>query len=63
MSLALLLARQLRHRPWPTLLLALTIAVASALATAVPRLSSDLADRQLAQRLAALSAVQGDVSG
>ena len=24
MSLALLLARQLRHRPWPTLLLALT---------------------------------------
>lgn len=63
MSLALLLARQLRHRPWPTLLLALTIAVASALATAVPRLSSDLADRQLAQRVAALSAVQGDVSG
>ncbi len=63
MTLATLLRRQLAARPWPTALLALTLVVAAALAVAVPRLISDLDDRQLAQRLASLSAIQGDVSG
>ncbi|MFT3887676.1 MAG: ABC transporter permease [Arachnia sp.] len=63
MTLATLLRRQLQARPWPTLLLALTLLVAAALAAAVPRLSADLDDRQLAQRLASLSAIRGDVTG
>lgn len=58
-----LLARQFRASPWPTLLLAFTVAVLSLIVTAVPRLSSDLDDRQLAQRLSTLSAIQGDVAG
>ena len=62
MTLATLLRRQLAARPWPTALLALTLLVAAALAAAVPRLVADLDDRQLSQRLAALSAVQGDVT-
>lgn len=58
-----LLRRQFVARPWPTLLLALVVALASALATAVPRMVTDLNDRQLSQRLGSLSAIQGDVTG
>lgn len=63
MTLVTLLRRQLAARPWPTLLLAVTLVIAAALAAAVPRLIDDLDDRQLAQRLASLSAIQGDVTG
>lgn len=63
MSFLTLLKRQLLHRPWPTILLAGAVLLVSAMLTAVPRLMSDLDDRQLSQRLASLSAIQGDVSG
>jgi len=63
MTLWTLMRRQVAARPWPTMLLAFTVAVVSALATAIPRLVADLDDRQLAQRLGSLSAIAGDVSG
>lgn len=58
-----LVLRQVRTDPWPTLLLALTVALTSMIAVVAPRLSGDLDDRQLAERIGSLSAIQGDVSG
>lgn len=63
MSLLTLLRRQLAARLWPTLLLALTLALLAGLAASIPRFTGDLDDRQLSQRLSSLSAIQGDVSG
>lgn len=57
-----LLARQFRARPWPTLLLALTVALLSFVAALIPRMAAELDDRQLERSLATVSAVQGDVS-
>lgn len=57
-----LLVRQFRAGPWPTLLLAFTVAVMSLVSTLVPRMTIQLDDRQLAQSLGAVSASQGDVS-
>ena len=58
-----LLVRQFRASPWPTLLLAFTVAVLSLIATIIPRMSTQLDDRQLTSSLRDVSAVQGDVSG
>ncbi len=57
-----LLVRQVRARPWPTLLLALTVSLLSFVAALIPRMSAELDDRQLEHSLADVSAVQGDVS-
>ncbi|MFD0867368.1 hypothetical protein ACFQ06_16355, partial [Tessaracoccus lubricantis] len=55
--------RQFSAERWPALLLALSVAILAALATATPRLMASLDDRQLAQELSGLSAIQGDVTG
>ncbi|MDO5678643.1 MAG: hypothetical protein Q4G35_14195, partial [Propionibacteriaceae bacterium] len=55
--------RQFAANPWPAILLVFTTALLAALAVATPRLIADLDDRQLGEKLASLSALQGDVSG
>lgn len=63
MSALSLIWKQFNQERWPALVLALSVALLSAVAGAVPRLMSDLDDRQLAQALSGLSAAQGDVTG
>ncbi|MBB1483868.1 FtsX-like permease family protein [Tessaracoccus sp. MC1865] len=58
-----LLWRQFSSERWPALLLALSVLIIAALTTATPRLMANLDDRQLAQTLSGLSALQGDVAG
>lgn len=58
-----LLWRSFRSSPWPTVLLALTVALLSLIVAIVPRLTSQLDDRQLETSLDRLSALKGDVSG
>lgn len=63
MSALSLLWRQFNQERWPALVLALSVALLSLVAGVVPRLMSDLDDRQLTQALSGLSAAQGDVTG
>lgn len=63
MSSLTLLWRQFSQERWPALVLALSVAILAAVAGVVPRLMSDLDDRQLGQTLAGLSTTQGDVMG
>lgn len=63
MSPVTLLWRQFNHERWPALVLALSVLLLSLVAGVVPRLMSDLDDRQLTQAVSGLSATQGDVLG
>ncbi|MGD8200488.1 FtsX-like permease family protein [Ornithinimicrobium sp. W1679] len=55
--------RQFAADPWVSVGLALLVAVVSLLLTAVPRALQDVNDRQLAQDVGGLSALQRDVTG
>ena len=55
--------RQFAADPWVSVGLALLVAVVSVLLTAVPRALQDVNDRQLAQDVGGLSALQRDVTG
>lgn len=63
MSALTVLWRQFNQERWPALILALSVAILSLVAGVVPRLMSDLDDRQLNQELSSLSSAQGDVIG
>ncbi|HSO70099.1 MAG TPA: FtsX-like permease family protein [Arachnia sp.] len=63
MSPASWILNQVREDRWPSLLLTLSVAVAVALATLMPRVTGDLAVRSLTGALATLSAQQGDLMG
>lgn len=58
-----LLWRQFSEERWPALVLAFAVMLLSALTASVPRLMATIDDRQLAQELGQLSAIQGDVTG